>query len=151
MINVSSESFCAGPLGVAAFAVGFAWQCAETLLEPIAVDPVGPFEYLKFFAMTLALELPMYHRLLPLMSFKRKAAAALVVNVATHPLIFFVFPLLLKSLGGTYFQYLVAAEVFAPVAEALVLWKAFGVGFKRAGTAALIANLFSWGIGALLF
>lgn len=118
-------------------------------------SPVEPGEwswafYLPFFGMTLLLESPIYFFGLSALSKLKRIQAILLVNLATHPIIFYAFPEVLSRMSATYGTYLLAAEIFAPVVEALILWKGFRLPPLRAFTISIATNLISWWIGVLL-
>jgi hypothetical protein len=87
--------------------------------------------------------------------FTRKLFAGVWLTACTYPIVVLVLPLLFSP--DRRALYLVVAETFAPVAECVLFWLAFGnrdaVGTKsmwRDFTAIIVANLASFGIGELL-
>lgn len=88
-------------------------------------------------------------------SWKRRLWAGVWLTACTYPIVTLVLPLLFSSSSRTL--YLVVAETFAPVAECLLFWLAFGkkehVGklcMWRDFIAIIVANLASFGVGELL-
>jgi hypothetical protein len=86
---------------------------------------------------------------------KRKLFAGVWLTACTYPIVVLVLPLLFAP--ERRFLYLVVAETFAPVAECLLFWLAFGnreaVGTRtmwRDFMTIIIANLASFGIGEVL-
>jgi hypothetical protein len=85
-------------------------------------------------------------------SLKRKLLAGVWLTACTYPIVTLVLPLLFKP--DQRFIYLLVAETFAPVAECVLFWLAFGQA-EDAGSRAMwrdfvviiIANLASFGIG----
>jgi hypothetical protein len=77
----------------------------------------------------------------------RKLFAGLWLTACTYPIVVLVMPLLLTDRT----LYLVVAETFAPVAECALFYLAFRNASWRDFAAIVIANLASFGIGALVF
>lgn len=69
-------------------------------------------------------------------------------NLSTHPAIFLLFPLLFFHAHASFGQYLLFSETFAPLMEALLVWRIWAVSPKQAFPAMILANLFSWTVGA---
>jgi hypothetical protein len=117
-----------------------------------------PAELWRFFPigylLTIAIETPIL--LLGLSSrhnFRRRLFAGVWLTACTYPIVVLVLPLVFNS--RTIF--LAVAETFAPVAECLLFWLAFGSRefFGRASmwrdfAVILIANLASFGVGQVL-
>ncbi|MGZ3690094.1 MAG: hypothetical protein ACXVAX_01235 [Pseudobdellovibrio sp.] len=123
-------------------------QCVDVYGAAPPSDSIGLTEYLPFLLKTLILELPMYYLLLKkVKSFKEVLIINLFVNLATHPIIFIAMPPLLNAFHFSYLSYLLIAEIFAPVVEALIINKYYKVNAGRAWAASIIANLVSWSIG----
>jgi hypothetical protein len=111
-------------------------------------------DWFPAFLLTVAVETPIVALLL--WRLERALARDLVrlvvvvvfANLATHLAVWYVFTQLL--LVDTW-QYLVVAEAWAFVGEALVYWAAFrGLRFASAAAVALVANLASFAAGRLL-
>lgn len=87
--------------------------------------------------------------------FSRKLLAGVWLTACTYPIVTLVLPLLFSP--DKRVPYLVVAETFAPVAECLLFWLAFGKR-EHAGTpsmwrdfiAIVVANLASFGVGEIL-
>ena len=125
-----------------------AHQCNEIYELTTLTEPFSFLEYLPFFLKTFVLELPIYFLFLrTLKNVPVILKVNTVLNLATHPVVFFTIPLILTQLNATYLHYLVVAEIFAPLVEALVLFKVYKISLGRAVLAALCANLFSWSVG----
>ncbi len=71
---------------------------------------------------------------------------SLVANTLTHPVVWFVFPLL----GLAYSLQIGISEVFAFVAEAVVYFRFFGWQLRYALFISLVCNLVSFSAGMLL-
>src|SRR5882762_4391217 len=88
-------------------------------------------------------------------SLKRKLFAGVWLTACTYPIVTLVLPLLFEP--DSRALYLVVAETFAPVAECLLFWLAFGkeeeVGkpsMRRDFTAIIVANLASFAVGEVM-
>lgn len=89
------------------------------------------------------------------LSFRQRLFAGLWLTACTYPVVVLVLPQLFSTLPRS--TYLLVAETFAPLAECLLFWLAFG---ERAGATAgelarnlaviVLANLLSFGAGELL-
>lgn len=112
-------------------------ECAEVFASPPADPAIGFGTYLLFFALTCLFEWPWY----------RKPLRVLFLNLLTHPLVVWGWPVLIRNLGGGYGAYVLAAEAFAPALEAWALHRIWKVPARRAVWMALGANLFSWLVG----
>jgi len=84
---------------------------------------------------------------------KRKILAGVWLTACTYPIVVLVLPLLFES----RFNYLVVAETFAPVAECILFWLAFGENrdtrnrsMWRDFAAIVVANLASFTAGEVL-
>jgi hypothetical protein len=88
-------------------------------------------------------------------AFKRKLLAGVWLTACTYPIVILVLPLMFSPDARVW--YLLAAETFAPVAECILFWIAFGreelLGKRsmwRDFAAIIVANLASFGLGELL-
>ena len=88
-------------------------------------------------------------------SWRRRLLAGVWLTACTYPIVTLVLPLLFAPQQRVF--YLLVAETFAPVAECLLFWMAFGekkylgkAGMWRDFFAIIIANLASFGIGEIL-
>jgi hypothetical protein len=83
---------------------------------------------------------------------KRKILAGVWLTACTYPIVVLVLPVLFAQQSRTV--YLLVAETFAPLAECLLFWLAFGVSEEtgkpsmwRDFIAIILANVASFGIG----
>ena len=123
--------------------------CSEIYSSGLPSETMTLKDYLPYFLKTFILELPIYALILKSQqNFTKNLAATSLLNLATHPIIFILFPMVLPKLGDfNYLNYLVAAEIFATVVEALLLIKVFKLKIGWAVVSAAAANLFSWSLG----
>ena len=104
--------------------------------------------WLVAFSLTYLLEAAVYQ--LPFVesdgckSRRRRLGDALMINACTHPFVFLILPLLISEQA---YLYVVAAELFAFVAEGFLL-KRFG--YKNPWRLSMTANLVSWLFGSWL-
>ena len=78
-------------------------------------------------------------------SIKRRLLAGIWLTACTYPVVVLVLPLLLEN-------YILIAETFAPVAECLLFWAAFGKETRwRDFGVIVIANVSSFLLGTLIF
>ena len=114
--------------------------------------------WLRAFALTQVIEAPLYATALRGIHSGDKASRqhspakllglGLVPSALTHPVVWFVFPQLTQgSVQLSYFTMVVCAEVFALVAEFLVLRH---MGLPHAILWSLMANALSLGLGLVL-
>jgi hypothetical protein len=108
------------------------------------------------YALTILIETPILcvglSRRHPL---KRKILAGIWLTACTYPIVTLVLPLVFASTSRN--SYLVVAETFAPVAECLLFWLAFGnreeLGKRsmwRDFITIIVANLASFGLGEVM-
>jgi hypothetical protein len=117
---------------------------------------MSPNELWRFFPigylLTIAIETPiLVFGLSQRHSLKRRILAGVWLTACTYPIVTLVLPLLLVNRSRALF--LLFAEIFAPVAECVLFWLAFGsneVSIKRDFLVIVIANLASFGVGELL-
>jgi hypothetical protein len=117
------------------------------------VPPAELWRFLPFgYLLTIAIETPI---LLVGLSARhpkrRRLVAGIWLTACTYPIVILVLPLLLIRYSPTL--YIVVAETFAPLAECLLFWLAFGTREKsmwRDFAAIVIANLASFLIGEIL-
>ena len=104
-----------------------------------------PFGYL----LTITIETPiLFFGLSPHHSKRRRIAAGIWLTACTYPIVILVLPLLMFDQSRAVF--LLVAEVFAPLAECLLFWLAFGKESQwRDFVVIVIANLASFLIGEL--
>lgn len=123
-------------------------QCSEIYFSTPPNDSISFIEYAPYFLKTILLEFPLYYLFLKnIRSLKEILLMGLILNLATHPIIFLVMPPLLNTLQFSYLNYLIIAETFAPVVEALILSLFYKLSWRRSLLAALTANIVSWTIG----
>ncbi len=86
---------------------------------------------------------------------KRKLLAGIWLTACTYPIVILVLPLFFRPDARTL--YLVVAETFAPVAECVLFWLAFGraeqfgkASMWRDFIAIVVANLASFGLGEVM-
>lgn len=138
--------------------VHYLFNDVENLLCQIVLDqPVSSFRisfstYIRMFGMTNVLEWPFYALFLKQMrvSYIKSLAIVFVLNLMTHPLICFVFPLLGQRLGVTYGQYILFSEAFAPLVEGMILAVYLRQPFAKCFWVAFTCNLISWNVGVFL-
>jgi hypothetical protein len=116
---------------------------------------VSPHELWRFlpigYLFTIAIETPIL--LLGLSrhhSIKRRLLSGVWLTACTYPIVVLVMPLLLMNYSRAF--YLSVAETFAPVAECLLFWLAFGKESRwRDFGVIVVANLASFLLGTLIF
>ena len=115
---------------------------------------MSPHELWRFlpigYLFTIAIETPIL--LLGLSrhhSIKRRLLAGIWLTACTYPIVVLVLPLVFDQSRTLYLS---VAETFAPVAECLLFWAAFGKETRwRDFGVIVVANLASFLIGALIF
>ena len=108
------------------------------------------------YALTILIETPiLLLGLSPRHSLKRRMLASVWLTACTYPIVTLVLPLLF--IDSTRTIYLLVAETFAPVAECILFWFAFGeeseVGTRSMWgdfTTIVVANLASFLLGELV-
>ena len=131
-----------------------------TSVDTLLLQQPSPPELWRFFPIgylvTIAVEIPVLvvglsnrHPL------KRKLMAGVWLTACTYPIVTLVLPLLLAAYSRA--TYLLIAETFAPVAECILFWLAFGskieqwrMSMWRDFVAIVLANLASFAVGELL-
>lgn len=106
-------------------------------------------DWLRAFAITLLVEAAVATPLLARVEARlgRRAMAVALVNLATHPLVWFLFP----GIAAPHAIRLALSEAWAFAAEAVgyaVVWP--GIGARRALLVSLLANGASLAVGLLL-
>jgi len=123
---------------------------------------LSPADLWRFFPVgylvTIAVETPiLLLGLSPRHPWKRRLAAGVWLTACTYPIVTLVLPLLMANYSRASF--LVVAETFAPVAECILFWFAFGwnreagrsgASMWRDFAAIVVANLASFGVGEIL-
>jgi hypothetical protein len=116
---------------------------------------VSPYELWRFlpvgYLLTIAIETPvLFFGLSPHHSNRRRIIAGLWLTACTYPIVTLVLPLLLIDYSRGF--YLLIAETFAPVAECLLFWLAFGKDATwRDFAVIVIANVASFLAGEVVF
>lgn len=122
---------------------------------------MSPLELWRFlplgYLFTVAIETPiLFFALSPRHSKRRRIFAGLWLTACTYPIVTLVLPLLMENYSRATF--LLVAETFAPVAECVLFWLAFGsaaeVGKRsmwRDFGAIVVANLASFLLGELSY
>ena len=107
------------------------------------------------YLLTILIETPvLLFGLSPRHTFRRKLLAGIWLTACTYPIVNLVLPLMFAP--DARIAYLLVAETFAPVAECVLFWLAFGKAeflgkapMWRDFAAIILANLASFGIGEL--
>jgi hypothetical protein len=116
---------------------------------------VSPWELWHFFPIgylfTIAIETPvLFFGLSAHHSKRRRIAAGVWLTACTYPIVVLVLPLLMVNQWRVVF--LLVSETFAPVAECLLFWLAFGKEARlRDFVVIVIANLASFVAGMVVF
>jgi hypothetical protein len=120
-----------------------------------------PLELWRFlplgYLLTIAIETPiLFFGLAPRHPKRHRIMAGLWLTAATYPIVMLVLPLLLADYSRAV--YLLVAETFAPVAECILFWLAFGTGADfgkrsmwRDFGAIVLANLASFAAGEIIY
>jgi hypothetical protein len=116
---------------------------------------VSPWELWHFFPLgyifTIAIETPiLFFGLSPHHSKPRRIAAGFWLTACTYPIVVLVLPLLMVDQPRPLF--LLVAETFAPLAECVLFWMAFGKETTwRDFAVIVIANVASFVVGEIVF
>jgi len=122
---------------------------------------MSPLELWRFlplgYLFTVAIETPvLFFALSPRHPKRHRILAGVWLTACTYPIVTLVLPLLLENYSRAI--YLLVAETFAPVAECILFWLAFGsaaeVGKRsmwRDFGAVVLANLASFLLGELSY
>ena len=126
----------------------------------LSLQHLPPTELWRFFPIgylvTIAVETPiLFFGLSARHNWKRKLLAGVWLTACTYPIVTLVSPLLMSNYSRGAF--LLVAEIFAPVAECILFWLAFGskdqfgkTSMWRDFVAIVTANLASFAVGELL-
>jgi len=153
-----SVAFCFCPLPFAlcplpsAFSLLLTAFCFFALMSPNELWHFLPLGYL----LTILIETPiLIVGLSRRHALKRKVLAGVWLTACTYPIVVLVLPVLFAQQSRTV--YLLVAETFAPLAECILFWLAFGSpeeagkpSMWRDFIAIILANLASFGVGELL-
>ena len=116
---------------------------------------MSPSELWRFlpigYLFTIAIEVPiLFIGLSAHHSKLRRVVAGMWLTACTYPIVVLVLPLFLVNGSRTF--YLLVAETFAPLAECLLFWLAFGKEARwRDFGAIVIANVASFLLGEIVF
>ncbi len=126
--------------------------CQIVLDQPVSSFRISFLTYLKIFGLTNLLEWPFYAFFLKRwgVSLKKSIGIVLILNLATHPIVCFVWPALGQAVGASYGQYIIFSEIFAPLIEAVILARLLKKSYVDCFWIALFCNLISWNIGVFL-
>ena len=106
--------------------------------------PLGYFFTIAIEAPILFVGLSRHH------STRQRIAAGVWLTACTYPIVTLVLPLLFANYSRA--TYLLVAETFAPVAECILFWLAFGRRTTRRDLAVIVlANLASFVLGELTY
>jgi len=122
---------------------------------------MSPLELWRFlplgYLLTIAIETPiLFFALSPRHPKRHRLIAGLWLTACTYPIVTLVLPLLMENYSRGVF--LLVAEIFAPVAECILFWLAFGSAAElgkrsmwRDLTAIVAANLASFLAGEIMY
>jgi hypothetical protein len=116
------------------------------------VSPVELWRFLPIgYLLTIAIETPiLFLGLSPHHSKRRRILAGVWLTACTYPVVVLVLPLLFVNSSRA--MYLGIAEIFAPVAECVLFWLAFGKEAKwRDFAVIVVGNLASFLAGEIVF
>jgi hypothetical protein len=108
--------------------------------------------YMAVFAINALLEAPAYG----IAGYLNKQTPStilgqiLILNIATHPIVYYLFPLFAGHAAWTLLTLAGTSEAFAIVVEAALLKIVWNFSWSAAAFASLAANLTSWWVGAYL-
>jgi hypothetical protein len=122
-------------------------------MSPLQLWRFLPLGYL----FTIAIETPiLFFWLSPRHPKRRRLLAGIWLTACTYPIVTLVLPLVLINYSRAVF--LVVAETFAPVAECILFWLAFGNAEEfnkrsmwRDFAAIVVANLASFAAGEIMY
>ena len=129
-------------------------------MDTLLFQQLSPAELWRFlpigYLVTIGVEIPiLFFGLADRHHPKRKLIAGIWLTACTYPIVILVLPPLLSEYSRA--TYLLIAETFAPVAECVLFWLAFGSKNEQTRTslwrdfgAIVLANLASFGVGEIL-
>ncbi len=128
------------------------YECGLVLGTNISFNKASFAVYLQFFLLTCLFESIFYFYFgkLQKLVLPQILKQIFVLNLATHPIVFFAFPYFLEKMGSDVFTYIWTAELFAFTIEALILKFHYHYCWRKALGASGLANLFSWTVGIWL-
>jgi hypothetical protein len=148
---------CFGPIALVREWIDPASQsltCASILYESASPPTLSLTAYLITFAMTVALESPLYWFILrrdKIVNYLGILGGIILGNMATHPFVVFLWPRFCEWMNWQNLVYVGSAELIAPVVETFVIKRMAKISFSHAATSAFAANLFSWWLGSIIF
>lgn len=107
----------------------------------------APHLFVVYLGLTLVLEAPIYAALLRHRRWKERIIFWLAANLFSYPLVFYYFP----YLDYSPLTCELLAEVWAPLCEIAVGAIILARFNRRDVVAIVVANLFSWQVGNLLY
>lgn len=140
-------------VGMLVHANGVSSSCMARLMNDPVVPDISFAQYFLYFSLTCILEAPIYWLAARRFGKGSKEILLLILglNLATHPIVVFVMPRISLMLGQSSLFDVSSSEVFAPVVEALLLWRVGRFPMVWAIPVAIAANLCSWWLGSYLF
>lgn len=128
------------------------YECGLVLGTEVGQNHATLLFYLGIFLLTCSLESIFYFISAKTQKLKNSKIIEqiLVLNLATHPIVFFIFPLVLEKTGSRIFTYIWTAELFAFAIEAILLKFRYRYSWTVAILTSSLANLFSWSVGIWL-
>jgi hypothetical protein len=146
---------CLSPPEIASFFLNRTQSlaCIQELGTVVALSWLPLSLYWGYLLSTLLIELPFY------LSFglwygqgaTRALKLLVLANLATHPLVCYFFPALAAVLGWRFSTGYLVSEIFALVAEALVIRWYLLTPWWSCVALSVAANLTSWWLGAVAF
>jgi len=130
--------------------------CATSLRsywENLSVWPFSFFTYFPYFLVTLTLEglaLAVLLRIQKIKITRRWLITCLMVNLASHPLAFYLTPLFSNAFRIRWDYCLVGVEFLVLILEALIYSNRMRLSVKRAFVYSWLINLVSWWVGSFI-
>jgi hypothetical protein len=116
--------------------------------------PFSLLVYLPYFFVTLGLEVLALGVLLKIKKqglTPKWIKTCVLVNLASHPLVFYMTPWISNAFQIRWDFCLAGAEVFVLVLEALIYQWRTQIGLKKALLYSVLINLVSWWVGSFIF
>jgi hypothetical protein len=126
--------------------------CRALQLSKDDLAGVTFWAYLLVFLVNCVLETPAYGIAGRMLGRPARTVLAqiLLLNLATHPAVYFAWPALAGKLGWTLLTLYGISELFAFAVEAALLRAVWAYSWRSAALASALANLSSWWAGAYL-
>ncbi len=123
--------------------------CQNAYSSIVLFQDFSFLNYLKYFLITCFLESFIYlvAAFYKKINFKTSFMQIFILNLATHPLVILVFPLIFQKMNGPLISYILIAELFAIYVEFLLLQYFFKYNRMTSLILSIAANLFSWTFG----